>query len=136
MKSYYIQFLCLDYALEIFHISEHFSLRFGIKNIKLQHGAGYTPLSVSCDYKSTGICQHPLLHDMDGRKESASFELIGDDIEENTLYTDKIKQFNTKSGAARSAARIKGYKSKNKATIKHGGKNQVMSVLLSENQYH
>ena len=73
---------------------------------------------------------------MDGRKESASFELIGDDIEENTLYTDKIKQFNTKSGAVKSAARIKGYKSKNKATIKHGGKNQVMSVLLSENQYH
>ena len=136
MKSYYIQFLCLDYALEIFHISEHFSLRFGIKYIKLQHGAGYTPLSVSCDYKSTGICQYPLLHDMDGRKESASFELIGDDIEENTLYTDKIKQFNTKSGAAKSAARIKGYKSKNKATIKHGGKNQVMSALLSENQYH
>ena len=123
-------------CLRVFYISELFSLRFGMKNIKLQHGAGYTPLSVSCDYKSTGICQYPLLHDMDGRKESASFELIGDDIEENTLYTDKIKQFNTKSGAAKSAARIKGYKSKNKATIKHGGKNQVMSALLSENQYH
>ena len=118
-----------------FFISEHFSLRFGIKHIKLQHGAGYTPLSVSCDYKSTGICQYPLLHDMDGRKESASFELIGDDIEENTLYTDKIKQFNTKSGAAKSAARIKGYKAKNRANIKHGGKNQVMSVVLPENKY-
>ena len=135
MKSYHIQFLCLDYALEIFHISEHFSLRFGIKNIKLQHGASYTPLSVSCDHKSTGICQYPLLHDMDGRKESANFELIGDDIEESTLYTDKIKQFNTKSGAAKSAARIKGYKSKNKATIRHGGKNQVMSLVLPENKY-
>ena len=122
--------------INISYLCTFYSLRFGIKNIKLQHGAGYTPLSVSCDYKSTGICQYPLLHDLDGRKESASFELIGDDIEENTLYTDKIKQFNTKSGAAKSAARIKGYKSKNKATIRHGGKNQVMSVLLSENQYH
>ena len=126
-------YFCLDYDW-ISYIPEHFYLRFGIKHIKLQHGAGYTPLSVSCDYKSTGICQYPLLHDLDGRKESASFELIGDDIEENTLYTDKIKQFNTKSGAAKSAARIKGYKSKNKATIRHGGKNQVMSVVLPENE--
>ena len=76
-----------------------------------------------------------MLHDLDGRKESASFELLGDDIQEDTLYTEKLKQFNTKSGAAKSAARIKGYKSKNKATIKHGGKNQVMSVVLPENKY-
>ena len=124
------------YACEDFYISEHFSLRFGIKHIKLQHGAGYAPLSVSCDYKSTRICQYPLLHDLDGRKESASFELIGDDIQDDTLYTDKLKQFNTKSGAAKSAARIKGYKAKNRANIKHGGKSQVMSVVLSENKYH
>ena len=76
-----------------------------------------------------------MLHDLDGRKESAHFELIGNDIQENTLYTDKLKQFNTKSGAAKSAARIKGYKAKNKANIRHGGKNQVMSVVLPENKY-
>ena len=125
----------LRLCLHIFYISELFSLRFGIKHIKLQHAAGYTPLPVSCDYKSTGICQYPLLHDLDGRKESAHFELIGDDIQENTLYTDKLKQFNTQSGAAKSAARIKGYTAKNKANIKHGGKNQVMSVVLPENKY-
>ena len=73
---------------------------------------------------------------MDGRKESASFELIGDDIQENTLYTDKLKQLNTKSRAAKSAARIKGYKVKNKANMKHGGKNQVMSLVLPENKYY
>ena len=116
--------------INISYLCTFYSLRFGIKNIKLQHGAGYTPLSVSCDYKSTGICQYPLLHDLDGRKESASFELIGDDIQEDTLYTDKLKQFNTMSGAANSAARIKGYKAKNRANIKHGGKNMSVGIYF------
>ena len=99
-----------------------FYYRFGINKVKLQHAAGYPPLSVECDYKSTGICQHPLLHDLDG-KSGAIFQLGG--VDSNNLDTNHWRQFNTKSQAGRSAAIIKSYKTKTSVKLNNGGQKQV-----------
>ena len=78
--------------------------------MKLQHAAGYPTLSVQCDYKSQGICQHPLLHDLDGRS-SAVFDLVGLGDSSN-LETGSKRHFNTKSRAISGSAVFKAYKSK------------------------
>lgn len=96
-------------------------LRFGINKVKLQHGAGYIPLSVECDYKSTGICQYPLLHDLDGRAGSGTFELIGDSVTSANLYSNSMRQLNTKSQAFSSSAILKPYRSKVNAWIQNTG---------------
>ena len=98
--------------------------RFGINKVKLQHAAGYPPLSVDCGYTSTGICQHPLLHDLDG-KSSATFQLFGDDVNAGNLYTSSSHQFNTKSQAVRSAARISAFKQKDWYNHWNSGRQQV-----------
>ena len=108
--------------------------RFGINKVKLQHGAGYLPLSVECDYKSNGICQHPLLHDLEDP--TASFELIGDSIPGGNLVTNMIRQLNTKSQAMSSAAYIKAYKNKIHPMFRNGQATQVtlfevVYILLS-----
>ena len=94
-------------------------IRFGINKVKLQRDAGYIPLAVECDYKSTGICQYPLLHDLDGRKESATFVLIGDDLGANNLYTTSYQQFNTKSQAARAGVKITAYTNKHSVRFRN-----------------
>ena len=93
--------------------------------MKLQHAAGYPSLSVECDYKAMGICQHPLLHDLDG-KSSAIFELVGTEVDSSNLYTSQWKQFNTKSQAWLAAARIKTYKNKIAHTHNNNGHRQVI----------
>ena len=112
-----------------------FYYRFGINKVKLQHAAGYPPLSVECDYTSTGICQHPLLHDLDGKSTSPIiFELGG--VDSSYLNTSDWRQFNTKSQAMNSAAIIKSYKTKISGKVRvttitvrvgNGRKNSILS---------
>ena len=55
----------LNYCLTKIIFLLHFTKRFGIDKIKLQHEAGNPTLIASCAYNHPSICQHPLLHDME-----------------------------------------------------------------------
>ena len=98
----------------------------------MQHGAGFAPLAVECDYKANGICQYPILHDLDGNNGGAVFKLIdkqGNDVADNNIgWTTTYRKFNTKSQADITSARIRTFKSRINTELKKTNTDkQVMS---------
>ena len=79
----YIISICFSYkigAVFLYYLLRQY-FRNGIDKIKLQHEAGNPTLLVSCDYKDTGICQHPLLHDISITSETFKGYLASDNTD-------------------------------------------------------
>ena len=85
----------------------------GINKVKLQHEAGNPPLTVECGYKSMGICQYPLLHDLlrDDREVAKVIKVL-DSSGNNILQLGGARQPNTKNRAVDKAAYVQLWKSR------------------------
>ena len=86
-------------------------------------------MAVECDYKATGICQYPILHDLDGNKGGAVFRIVdeqkNDVTDTNIWQSGRSYKFNTKNLADVGSGRIRTYKSNNKVRFTKSGQHQV-----------
>ena len=91
-------------------------------------------MAVECDYKATGICQYPILHDLDGDKGGAVFRIVDEqknDVTDNDIWqSGRSYKFNTKNMADVFSGRIRTYKSKNKVRFTKNGQHQVKYIFF------